>query len=98
MDSISVVHCKKIPNHEYIGRPSPLGNPFPWDKNKPKGSTLQKYEEWLDEQIRNNNSSVINELNRLLVIAREERLNLGCWCAPQACHGDIIKKKLQEKL
>lgn len=97
-NKITVVHCKRNPVNEYIGRPSPLGNPFPWDKNTPKGSTLERYEVWLNEQIEQRIPVIINELNRLLLLAREGDLNLGCWCAPQVCHGDVIKKKLEERL
>ena len=53
--AIKVVHCKREPNHEYIGRPSPLGNPFPLPKGAEKGSTLPKYREWLTGKIESNN-------------------------------------------
>ena len=44
------------------------------------------------------NKKVIDELNRLYLIAKNGDLNLGCWCAPTPCHGDIIKELLDEKL
>lgn len=95
---INVVHCKRVVEHEYIGRPSPLGNPFPLKKGEAKGSTLVRYREWIMNKIEQRDEEVINELNRLLLIAREQELNLGCWCAPSVCHGDIIKELLESKL
>lgn len=97
---IQVVHCKKFRgNHEYIGRPSPLGNPFIFNsKSMKKGDTLNDYELWLREKISKRDKLVCDELNRLYKIAKNGELNLSCWCSPQKCHGDIIKKILQEKL
>ena len=96
--AIKVVHCKREPNHEYIGRPSSLGNPFPLPKGAEKGSTLPKYREWLMNKIESKDKQVIDELNRLYLIAKKGDLNLGCWCAPHACHGDVIKELLESKL
>lgn len=39
------------------------------------------------------------EMNRLFLILRERRvLALRCFCAPLACHGDVIARLLLEKL
>ena len=95
---ISVVHCKRVEQHEYIGRPSALGNPFVWDKSTPKGSTLPKYRAWLKQKLIEKDDDVLKELNRLLRIAQNGDLNLGCWCAPHACHRDVIKEVLENVL
>ena len=91
---IQVVHCKKVKNHEYIGRGTPLGNPFVWDNTTPKGSTLPKYRVWLRQRIVERDAAVIAEINRLYKLSCMGDLNLGCWCAPTPCHGDIIKEVL----
>lgn len=96
---VRVVHCKNYTGDVvYIGRPSPLGNPFKLEPNMKKGSTLAKYEEWLRLKISLNDKEVCDELNRLYYMAQERALVLGCWCAPYPCHGDIIKKVLEEKI
>ena len=95
---INVVHCKRESNNIYIGRPSPLGNPFPLKKGEERGSTIQKYKDYFYEQIENNNIKFIAELNRLLKIAKQGQLNLGCWCDPNPCHGDVIKEFLEQQL
>lgn len=97
LNSITVVHCKRTSDSfVYIGRPSPLGNPFKLEKGMKKGSTLQKYEAWLRNKISNKDPEVCKELNRLYKLAKKGSLNLGCWCSPSPCHGDIIKKILEE--
>lgn len=97
LNKISVVHCKKTSeDFVYIGRPSPLGNPFKLEKGMKKGSTLEKYEDWLRERISRRDPKVCSELSRLYKLAKEDSLNLGCWCSPSPCHGDIIKKILEE--
>ncbi len=98
---IYVTNIKRMPKAEYIGRfnprigkESPLHNPFRLQKHEAKGSTLERYERYLDEKIAERDPIIMNELNRLIGIARQGDLYLGCWCSPQPCHGDIIRAKL----
>jgi hypothetical protein len=82
---------------EYIGRPSVLGNPFKleqWGRE----ACIEQYEVWLRERIAARDVQVCKELSRLLAIARAGELKLVCWCAPLACHGDVIKRVLEEKI
>lgn len=95
---IQVVHCKREPDSEYIGRPSPLGNPFPLKNGEEKGSTLPKYKEHLFTELDKGNQEIIGELKRLKQIALQGELKLGCWCAPSPCHGDIIKELLEHEI
>lgn len=91
MNHFLVVHCKKEPHDVYIGRPSPFGNPFshlPATKTvakyrcKTREESIQRYEEWLRAQP------------ELMAKVRSELKGkiLGCWCAPKACHGDILAR------
>lgn len=79
---------------EYIGRGSPLGNPFPITGRNTRDVVIEEYQKWLDQQIKANNPVVINELNRLGGLAMRGPLKLQCFCSPQACHGDIISDVL----
>lgn len=85
---------------EYIGRGSPLGNPFPI--NNATGDTRQvvinKYAAWLKEKIASCEPTVINEMNRLAGLAMQGDLKLQCFCKPQACHGDVIKEIIDEAI
>lgn len=74
-----VVHCKKEPYDVYIGRPSKWGNPYKIGPDGTREEVIQKYEQYL---LRNNELlSSISELRGKV---------LGCWCAPNKCHGDVL--------
>ncbi len=75
----SVVHCKCQPYDVYIGRPSQWGNPFTIGKDGTRVEVIAKYRMWI--------------LTQPQLLAQVKNLRgkvLGCWCAPQACHGDIL--------
>jgi len=105
MFPITVVNKKTFTGpSEYIGRTmrnlngSPLGNPF---RVKPHGpytreaSVLKMYRQWLWEQMQNTSGPVYRELLRLAGIALNEPLTISCWCAPELCHGDVIKRAIE---
>lgn len=80
---------------EYIGRGSPLGNPFVIGKHGTREQVIAKYKNWLLEQIDKGNPVVLDELNRLGNKAIDEKgLALQCFCYPKPCHGEVIKEKL----
>lgn len=75
-----VVHCKREPFDVYIGRPSKFGNPFIIGKHGTRDAVIMKYRRWL-------------ERNPEIVEAAKLELKgkvLGCWCAPNKCHGDVL--------
>ena len=80
-----VVHFKKEPYTVYIGRPSQFGNPYPLVEY-PRSEAIEKYEVYARENPKL--LAAIKELDHDSV--------LGCWCAPRACHGDIIIKLWKE--
>jgi len=76
----SAVHCKRESYDVYIGRPGEWGNPFVIGKDGTREDVITKYREWLHAQP------------ELVAKARRELRGkrLGCWCAPKACHGDVL--------
>ncbi len=82
------------PDAEYIGRPSPLGNPYKigeWSRDE----VIAKYREWLGGKSLLSNAG--NELFRLAKKYSENgKLDLVCWCSPEACHGDVIKEYIEK--
>lgn len=62
----------------YIGRGSIWGNPFRIGPDGTREEVIAKYREWL----------LHNDLV-LRVIELKDR-DLVCFCAPQACHGDVL--------
>ena len=74
-----VVHCKKSPYDIYIGRPSKWGNPFVVGKDGTREQVIAMYREWIAQQ-----PALVSALSEL------RGKVLGCWCAPKACHGDVL--------
>lgn len=64
----------------YIGRPSPWGNPFVVGKDGTREQCIELYREWMMYQPK------LRERMRSELRGRD----LICFCAPKACHGDII--------
>lgn len=92
---ISIVNKHHGKSGEYIGRGSPLGNPFVIGKDGSREQVIAKYRVWLNEQIMRKNPVVLDELNRLGNKAIDEKgLALQCFCYPKPCHGEVIKEKL----
>ena len=77
----------------YIGRYNPSipddkamnfkwGNPFKIGPHGTRDDVVRKYEEW----IRSQPDLVQQAKNEL------KGKVLACWCAPEACHGDVLAK------
>ena len=98
----------KNPNNVYIGRrgivfidgerfpklDSIWHNPFKIDSTSTSDSdsrddVISKYETYIRKKILND-LTLRNELLKL------KGKNLGCWCHPNKCHGDILLKILNE--
>lgn len=80
---MKVVHCKKEKYDVYIGRPSKWGNPFEIGKDGTREEVIEKYRHWVSSQ-----KLPFEELKGKV---------LGCWCAPKACHGDILMELANEQ-
>ena len=87
-----VVHCKREPYDIYIGRPGKWGNPFriSGDSEKARETAVRLYKNWLDADPSG---------QRVAAAARRELRGkvLGCWCAPKACHGDVLAEIANER-
>lgn len=95
-------------NDIYIGRGSSLGNPFTNIKDRQtkaefvvdsREESIQRYESFLREKINSKDENISKELNHIYRLVKSGfDVNLVCFCAPKPCHGDIIKKIIEEKL
>lgn len=67
-----------------------LGNPY--RNNGKPGSTLPKYQEWLQRQQQR--FPVVKETLKRIHKRHELgfRLALVCWCSPHPCHAGVIKQ------
>lgn len=90
--SISVGKKWDVGAH-YIGRGSPLGNPFiPKDKSDAERNRVcDLYEEYLIKRIENKDAIIINELRIIQRKSEAGHVILGCFCFPKRCHGMFIK-------
>lgn len=96
---IIIVNKHHSKSGEYIGRGSPLGNPFVIGQHGTREQVIAKYKVWLREQIDAGNQTVLSELNRLGNKAIDDKgLALQCFCYPKPCHGEVIKEKLVEAM
>jgi hypothetical protein len=88
----------------YIGRGSPLGNPYShMDNTKAlykvdtREESIEKYENWLRHAM-SNVPGVQRAMDLLTIAAMDKNINLVCFCKPKACHGDVIKKIIEERI
>ena len=72
-------------NVVYIGRPSKWGNPFVIGKDGDRASVILKYENYLL-----NSPELLKQLGEL------RGKDLVCFCAPNACHGDVLIKIVKQ--
>lgn len=82
----------------YIGRGSPLGNKYRIGTDGDRPTVIAKYRDWITQQIKLREPVVMTELNRIYDLACESSVNLICFCAPQACHGDVIKELILRRM
>jgi hypothetical protein len=82
-----VVNRYREKEEVYIGRPSKWGNPFIIGRDGNRATVIEKYSKWIRTQ-----PHLLNDLEEL----RGKRL--GCFCAPQPCHGDVLIALLEERI
>ncbi len=63
-------------------------NPFKIDEDNNREDVIKKYKKYIIKKI--NDENLLNELMKL------KGKNLGCWCSPEACHGDVLKKLIEK--
>ena len=83
----------------YIGRGSPLGNPYPITATATREAVIDRYRFWLREKLTEENHEVLYELNRIARRVMDGKpVRLICFCAPKPCHGDVIKKTILDAI
>lgn len=81
----------------YIGRPTPLGNPF--HVSIGRTACIEEYRHWLWRKIKQRDNAVLSQLINiwLTVPKQNEPVRLGCHCVPLDCHGTIVIKALESQ-
>jgi len=92
MSEPKVVNLRAEPHELYIGRApgrrGVFGNPFMMGKHGTREEVIEQYEQWL----RGPEAQLVREAIRRI----PPGTRLGCFCKPQACHGDVIVKIWKE--
>lgn len=83
-------------NAVYVGRPSPLGNPFVMRNEQDRDRVCDIYKRWFDDKVARNDPHVMRALEYLQMLHARGDLVLGCYCAPKRCHADTIKAWLEK--
>ena len=78
-------------NAIYIGRPTKWGNPYSHLPNsgaqhhvETREQAVDAYRDWLRQRVRDGEPGLIEALASL------HGQRLGCYCYPEACHGDVL--------
>jgi len=72
-----------IDGERYPKRSSPFQNPFKIGKDGVRDEVIDKYRSYIIDNIEKNQT-----LMKQLINMKGKRL--GCWCYPDACHGDVL--------
>lgn len=86
---MKVYHIRNAPDGAvYIGRPSTWGNPFAIGKDGNREEVIQKFRCYAEAKL-------VADPNWLAFL---EGKDLVCYCAPKACHGDVLIELVKGKL
>jgi len=89
-----VVHCQKAPYDILIDRTTIWGNPY-----SHKEGTLAKFKvKTREESIEKYREYILDNPELLAKLSELQGKVLGCWCKPQACHGDVLEELSNRKV
>lgn len=93
------------PDNVYIGRKgivfvdgvrfpkkdSIWANPYKIDANNNRNKVIKKYSKYIRARLEDPKDLEVSykKLKKL------KGKNLGCWCGPEKCHGDVLKKLIE---
>ena len=103
MDQIKIIN-KRAENCDYavyIGRGSPLGNPFffgspshPQAKYpvKDRNEAISQFKVYLENCVKDGVWDVCDAINDLVIRKLlGEEIVLSCFCSPKPCHGEVVR-------
>lgn len=94
MAQVVNVRTARPDSYVYIGRAMPgrtgseWANPYHIGKDGTRDQVIAKYRMWLWRKLQSDPGAV----ERLRALAGD---NLGCWCAPQPCHGGVLLSAIE---
>jgi hypothetical protein len=77
-------HAEQAPDGAvYVGRPTKWGNPYVIGRDGTRDEVIEAYREWIGK--------------RPELLAELRGKHLVCWCAPKACHADVLLELANEE-
>jgi hypothetical protein len=74
----------------YVGRPTPLGNPFEVQGEDKRDWSCNQYAIWFAaNKDKPAQKTMLDSLIRMY--KQSHKLTLVCWCAPKRCHAEAIR-------
>ena len=96
---VRVIHVRDSKEFEdngwnvvYIGRPSIYGNPFMIGKDGSRDEVIEKFEEYLAANVKEDTSMYTWLVRLQLCYEAGEKIALACYCTPKRCHGDVLAR------
>lgn len=84
----TVVNIRHSDYDVLIARPSIFGNPFRLGVDGSRADVIAKYREWFAKRLED------PKFKAAVLSLRGKRL--GCYCAPEPCHGSVIAEYLEQ--
>ena len=78
-----------INKERYPKKSSPFCNIFKIGKDGSRKEVISKYKNYILNKLENN-----QKLKEELFLMKNK--NLGCWCHPEPCHGDVLLEIINE--
>lgn len=83
----------------YVGRGSPLGNPYPITDHQSRDCVCDKYDTYLIAAVEDRHKRIVDALNEIAhVVLNGRDVNLQCYCQGKRCHAQSIKKIIEGKI
>lgn len=80
---IVFINNKRFPEEDSV-----WCNPFKINASSDREDVIKKYELYIKKRLQSE-PGLVNELLKL------KKKNLGCWCYPEGCHGDVLIKMIK---
>lgn len=85
-----------LPGQAYVGRPSPLGNPFVVGRDGSREEVIAKYRRWLWARLQEPDSLQERELRWLLARNVAGDLELLCFSHPSPFYAKVVFEELHK--
>ena len=79
----------------YVGRPSPLGNPFHVGGKISRYEAISMYRMWLLERLETDNPTSKAFMALVDDYQKNGKMTLICHCFPLACHAEVIREFIE---